>query len=95
VTNVHSLKDGERRTITESLEEKQEADAIDQLNLALNGVGVSKSPGNMGTSVQMIQEYYGKQATSVFSQPIRRLELRPRLSGFQAGTDDGLVRIGN
>jgi hypothetical protein len=38
VTNVHSLKDGEQRTITESLEQKQEADAIDQLNLALRGL---------------------------------------------------------
>ena len=29
-----------------------------------NGVGVFEVARNMGTSVQMIQEYYGKQATS-------------------------------
>jgi hypothetical protein len=28
-----------------------------------NGVGVFEVARNMGTSVQMIQEYYGKQAT--------------------------------
>jgi hypothetical protein len=28
-----------------------------------NGIGVFKVAGNMGTSVQMIQQYYGKQAT--------------------------------
>ena len=30
-----------------------------------NGVGVLEVARNMGTSVQIIQEYYGKQATSV------------------------------
>jgi len=29
-----------------------------------NGIGVFEIARNMGTSVQMIQEYYGKQATS-------------------------------
>jgi integrase len=33
-----------------------------------NGVGVFEVARNMGTSVQMIQEYYGKQATaSIFA----------------------------
>jgi hypothetical protein len=30
-----------------------------------NGIGVFEVARNMGTSVQIIQEYYGKQATSV------------------------------
>jgi integrase len=29
-----------------------------------NGIGVFEVARNMGTSVQMIQQYYGKQATS-------------------------------
>jgi len=29
-----------------------------------NGIGVFEIARNMGTSVQMIQEYYGKQATA-------------------------------
>jgi hypothetical protein len=29
-----------------------------------NGIGVFEVARNMGTSVQVIQEYYGKQATS-------------------------------
>ena len=33
-----------------------------------NGIGVFEVARNMGTSVQMIQQYYGKQATaSVFA----------------------------
>ena len=40
-----------------------------------NGIGVFEVARNMGTSVQMIQEYYGKQATSaVFAT---------RLGGFR------------
>ena len=34
------------------------------VNALRNGVGVFEVARNMGTSVQMIQEYYGKQATS-------------------------------
>jgi integrase len=34
------------------------------VNALRNGVGVFEAARNMGTSVQMIQEYYGKQATS-------------------------------
>ena len=38
------------------------------VNALRNGVGVFEVARNMGTSVQMIQEYYGKQATpSVFA----------------------------
>ena len=33
------------------------------VNALRNGVGVFEVARNMGTSVQMIQEYYGKQAT--------------------------------
>jgi len=35
------------------------------VNALRNGVGVFEVARNMGTSVQIIQEYYGKQATSV------------------------------
>lgn len=35
------------------------------VNALRNGIGVFEVARNMGTSVQMIQEYYGKQATSV------------------------------
>jgi hypothetical protein len=35
------------------------------VNALRNGVGVFEVALNMGTSVQIIQEYYGKQATSV------------------------------
>jgi site-specific recombinase XerD len=34
------------------------------VNALRNGIGVFEVARNMGTSVQMIQEYYGKQATS-------------------------------
>jgi len=34
------------------------------VNALRNGVGVFEVARNMGTSIQMIQEYYGKQATS-------------------------------
>ena len=34
------------------------------VNALRNGVGVFVVARNMGTSVQMIQQYYGKQATS-------------------------------
>ena len=34
------------------------------VNALRNGIGVFGVARNMGTSVQMIQEYYGKQATS-------------------------------
>ncbi|WFU70610.1 hypothetical protein [Bradyrhizobium sp. CB2312] len=34
------------------------------VNALRNGVGVFEVARNMGTSVQMIQEYYGKQATA-------------------------------
>jgi site-specific recombinase XerD len=34
------------------------------VNALRNGVGVFEVARNMGTSVQIIQEYYGKQATS-------------------------------
>jgi integrase len=34
------------------------------VNALRSGVGVFEVARNMGTSVQMIQEYYGKQATS-------------------------------
>jgi site-specific recombinase XerD len=38
------------------------------VNALRNGVGVFEVARNMGTSVQMIQEYYGRQATaSVFA----------------------------
>ena len=38
------------------------------VNALRNGVGVFEVARNMGTSVQIIQEYYGKQATaSVFA----------------------------
>ena len=33
------------------------------VNVLRNGVGVFEVARNMGTSVQIIQEYYGKQAT--------------------------------
>jgi hypothetical protein len=33
------------------------------VNALRNGVGVFEVARNMGTSVQIIQEYYGKQAT--------------------------------
>jgi hypothetical protein len=37
-------------------------------NALRSGVGVFEVARNMGTTVQMIQEYYGKQATpSVFA----------------------------
>jgi hypothetical protein len=40
-----------------------------------NGIGVFEVARNMGTSVQIIQEYYGKQATSaVFCDKAGRLE---------------------
>ena len=35
------------------------------VNALRKGVGVFEVARNMGTSVQIIQEYYGKQATSV------------------------------
>jgi len=34
------------------------------VNALRNGVGVFEVARNMGTSVQIIQEYYGKQANS-------------------------------
>lgn len=34
------------------------------VNALRNGIGVFEVARNMGTSVQMIQEYYGGQATS-------------------------------
>jgi site-specific recombinase XerD len=34
------------------------------VNALRSGIGVFEVARNMGTSVQMIQEYYGKQATS-------------------------------
>ena len=34
------------------------------VNALRNGVGVFEVARNMGTSVEIIQEYYGKQATS-------------------------------
>jgi site-specific recombinase XerD len=34
------------------------------VNALRNGIGVFEVARNMGTSVQIIQEYYGKQATS-------------------------------
>ncbi len=41
------------------------------VNANRNGVGVFEVARNMGTSVQMIQEYYGKQATpTVFADQI-------------------------
>ena len=34
------------------------------VNALRSGVGVFEVARNMGTSIQMIQEYYGKQATA-------------------------------
>jgi integrase len=42
------------------------------VNALRDGVGVFEVARNIGTSVQIIQEYYGKQATSaVFATRLR------------------------
>ena len=46
------------------------------VNALRNGIGVFEVARNMGTSVQMIQEYYGRQATSaVFCDSLRGLNI--------------------
>jgi hypothetical protein len=56
------------------------------VNALRNGIGVFEVARNMGTSVQMIQEYYGKQATSaVFARlawAIRQDAFRSREKGW-------------
>jgi integrase len=39
------------------------------VNALRNGIGVFEVARNMGTSVQIIQEYYGKQATAAVFAP--------------------------
>jgi hypothetical protein len=54
------------------------------VNALRNGIGVFEVARNMGTSVQMIQEYYGKQATSAVLQ--RGLGIRHRTPSAPAKT---------
>ena len=57
------------------------------VNALRNGIGVFEVARNMGTSVQMIQEYYGRQA----STPPTNAPIDTTRRGFLGGTAAALV----